>query len=265
MTFNLPQYRLTYPKPQFISNAQAFFITLLPPSYSAPVGSVLSAYLHGTDVDPGPSGIPSTRTSPCSFSDSVSPMPQQVTRQWWPMPRHGLPPGCSSGDSDNPTPTCVLARVLLKTLPTIMSSIHSPLCLLRAALLLFWLLVAAFPTSLQQPQHPQHSYVYHLDIVSSWPSGGGNPPQSPNGGHFFDVTICPKQGHPRHFWCVTCTCSNCASGTNSMATNTDKSWRKEQHNCPYPNCFKVASYILAHIGLHTGELDHPKPCTERDI
>ena len=82
------------------------------------------------------------------------------------------------------------------------------------------------------------------------------------------MAIRPQQTHLRHFWCVTCTCSNCASGTHSMAKNPDESRRKEQHNCPYPNCSKVCgktSYLLAHIGLHTGELDHPKPCTEQVI
>ena len=167
-----------------LSNAQAFFITLPPPflvSYSAPVGSVVSAYLHGSNVDPGQNGIPSARTSPCSFYDSASPMPQQATRQWW-STRHGIVYLLGAPLATATIPrrlVCrlqcghphrqrrlypLLARVFLETLQTIMSSIHSPLCLLRAALLLFRLFVAAFPTSLQQLQHPQHSG--HCSLVA---------------------------------------------------------------------------------------------------
>ena len=206
-------------------------------------------------------------------------MPQQVTRQWWPTPRHGLPPGCSAGDSDNPTPTCVQAAVgpSPPSAPPVPVAGQSPPGNSANYHVLHSLSLLS-PSCRSPPFSAPHSSLSHEPTAASTPSTlwtlfprglvWWEPTRSPIRGHFFDVAIRPQQRHPRHFWCVTCTCSNCASGTNSMAKNPDESRRKEQHNCPYPNCSKVygkTSYLLAHIGLHTGELDHPKPCTEQVI
>ena len=128
---------------------------------------------------------------------------------------------------------------------------RSPPYLLRASLLLPSLLLRT--VSLMNLQQHRLSPITWAAPIRGRVEVGGTTVCAPTGSDFFDAALPAQKNRP----CRTpCTCTNCANGTNSKATNPDGSPRKKQHVCHYPNCSKVyvnASNLREHILVHKGE------------
>ena len=114
--------------------------------------------------------------------------------------------------------------------------------------------LSAPPNSVSHEPSAASTQLHHQDSVPSCPSGsGGTTVRAPTGTDFLDAALPALKKRPSR---TPCTCTNCANGTNSKATNPDGSPRKKQHVCHYPNYSKVyrkTSHLRAHILIHKGE------------
>ncbi|CAI8045167.1 hypothetical protein GBAR_LOCUS25000 [Geodia barretti] len=102
-----------------------------------------------------------------------------------------------------------------------LASARSPPYLLRASLLLPSLLLRT--VSLMNLQQHRLSPITWAAPIRGRVEVGGTTVCAPTGSDFFDAALPAQKNRP----CRTpCTCTNCANGTNSKATNPDGSPRR---------------------------------------